>query len=653
MAVSVPGIISGINTTKLITELSQVYQAPITQLQSQVAQENSDLTAWGNFKSALSQLQSGLSGLSNINSLSQRSVTSSDTAVATATAGNSAVPGSYAVSVSGLAQAQSLYSTDFASPQQTQIGTGTLDIQTGSGSPVAVSITSSNDTLNGIAAAINNSAAGVKASVIYDGSGYRLSITGDKTGSASAFTVTASGATGSLSQLNYNSTTKNMTESTSARNAVATINGIAISSSTNTLSNAIPGLTVTLSQTGTSTLSVNQDVSGVTKAVSKFVTSFNSAMKTINQLTSYNSSTNTAGPLLGNAEVQSIRTQLLNAISGFGIGLPLNSQYNGLGSVGISINNDGTLSLNSSKLTSALQSNFSTVAGLLGRVGTSSSSDIAYVSAGAQTRPGSYAVNVSSPATQASVTASAAVPSGGITNSETLTISSGSTSVSVALAAGSTINTIVKAINQTLTQKGETGISAINQSGTLKLYSNAYGSAQKFTVVSNQPASGQTGIGTSALTGQGSDVVASVNGEATQGSGQQATVTGSGPAYGLVIKLPSSSTGNLGTINLSSGLYQSLNPVLTDALNPTNGSIAAATKSINSTITSLNKRISTLQSNLQAQKQLLQTQFNQMEQTLAQLQQTGNYLSSYFGTGSASGGSSTGTSSTGSSSQAG
>lgn len=636
MGVSVPGIISGINTTQLIQQLTQAYQAPIDQLKSQVAQENADLTAWGNFKGALSQLQSGMSSLANINSLGQRSATSSDTSVATVSANNAAVPGSYSVAVSALAQAQSMYSTAFASADQTAVGTGTIAIQVGTGPATSVAITNSNDTLNGIASAINSANAGVKAAVIYDGSGYRLALTGSKTGAANAFSVTVSGASGSLSDLNYNATTKSMTQSAAAQDAAATVNGISVTSSGNAITGAVPGLTLNLGQTGSTTVTVQQDVTGVVKAVKSFVTAFNGAMSTINNLTKYDASTGSAGPLLGNPQVQSIRTRMLDAISGFGQGVPLGSQYNGLGSVGISINKDGTISLDSGALTTALNNDFSGVAGLFGRIGSTTGSGIDYISASDNTQPGTYGVNVASPATQASVEGSSAVPISGIASSETLTITSGSSSVNVALASGSTVSTIVDAVNSALTQQDMTALTAVNDNGKLKLYSSAYGSGQTFTVVSNQAAAGESGIGTTTLTGTGSDVSATVNGQTVTANGQQATVTGAGPADGLKLSISGASTGNIGTVSLSSGLYQQLMPMLNQVLDSNTGSIVAATKSINDTITGLDKRITGLQQNLQSQTQLLQQQFNQMEQTMAQLQQTGNYLSSFFGSSQSS-----------------
>lgn len=639
MAVSVPGIISGINTTKLISELMQAYQAPIQQLQSQVAQENSDLTAWGNLKGGLSQLQSALSGLSDLNSVTNRSVTSSNPSAATASVTNSANPGSFSVTTSGLAQAESLYSQGFSSASQVQIGTGTLEIKVGNGAVANIDINNTNDTLNGIASAINNANAGVQAGVVYDGTGYRLTLTGKQTGQANSFTVTASGATGNLADLNYNSSTKNMTESTSAQNASATINGIPVTSASNTISGAIPGVTLNLQQAGQSTtVTVSQDSSGLVKAVQSFVKGFNGAMKTINSLTSYNQSTGQAGPLLGNAEVQSLRTQLLNTVSGFGQGLQPGSQYNGLGSVGISINKDGTLSLDTSKLTSALKSNYQQVAGLLGQIGSSTNSNVQYVGASSQTQPGTYAVNVASPATQAVVQGSTAVPTSGIASSETLTITSGTASVNVSLASGSTISTIVSDINNALSQQGITGLTASDNNGYLKLGTSDYGSGQSFAVVSNKSASGQSGIGTSTLTGTGTDVAATVNGESVSANGQNVTVNGEGPAYGLKLKLVGAATGNIGSVTVSGGLYQQMNPLLSNLLNSQNGVIAAATNSINSTITSLNKQITNLQNSANQQKQLLQAQFNQMEQTLGQLKQTQQYISSYFGTSSGGGG---------------
>lgn len=639
MSVSLSGLVSGVNVNQLISTISAAYQQPITLLQSQGQSYQTTLSAWGKLQSSLSGLQSALSGLQNIGSLNNRSVTLSNSSAASATVQANAPQGTYSLSNIVLAQAQSVYSQDFNSADNTAVGTGTLQIQVGSGAVTNVTVDSSNNTLNGIAAAINSANAGVNAAVIYDGAGYRLTLTGTNTGSGSAFTVSTSGATGSLSNLSYSSgTSGGMSLSQAAQNASFTVNGLNISSATNAVSGAIPGVSLNLLTTsGSTTLTVGTDSTAFVNAVQNFVSAFNGAINTMNQLTAYGGPSGQSGPLIGNAALTSLRTQLLNLISGQGIGTVPNSPYASLGGVGVNLNQDGTLVLDTGTLTQALSSDYNAVAGLFGQVGSTTNSNVQYVAAGSATQAGTYAINISSGATQASITASNPVASGGLTSNETLTITSGSTSATVSLTSGSSISAIVSTINSALAQQNLSSISALDNNGSLELQTSGYGSAQSFSVVSNVAAgSGSTGIGTTTLTGTGTDVAGTVNGQATSGSGQQLTVTGPGNALGLQLTVTGQTTGNLGTVTVSQGLYQQMTSILSSALNSQTGFIAAAADGLNQTIDGINNQITQLQQSAQAQTALLTQQFQAMQAQLAQLQSVGNYLNAFFSSNSSS-----------------
>ncbi len=638
-SVSISGLVSGINVQSLITSLSAAYQQPITLLQNQQQSYQSTLSAWGSVQSSLSSLQSTVAGLQNITQLNNRTVNLSNSSAVSGTASANAPLGTYSLSNIVLAQTQSIYSNDFASASNTALGTGTLQIQVGSGTATNITIDNSNNSLNGIAAAINQSNSGVNAAVIYDGTGYRLTLTGNNTGAANAFTVSTSGATGALSTLSYSAgASGGMTQSQAAQNASVSINGLVVTSATNTVSGAIPGVSLNLlTASGSTTLTVANDTSAFVTSVQNFVSAFNTTMGTLNQLTAFNggsASSGTSGqngPLIGNAGIQTLRTQLLNLISGQGVGTTPGSAYTSLGAVGISLAQDGTLVLNSGTLGSALQSNYNAVAGLFGQVGTATNANVQFVGAGNNTQPGTYAVNVTSGATQASVSAASAVPSGGIASSETLVFGSGATSVSVQLAAGSTIDGMVNTINATLSQQGLGGITAINNNGSLQFQSSAYGSAQRFTVVSTQPASAtSTGVGTTLLTATGTDVVGSINGQVGSGAGQLLTVTGPGAALGLQANISGQATGSLGSITVSQGLYQQMNAILTQALNTQSGFVSAATSGLNNTIKGINQQITQLQNSAAAQTALLQQQFNAMQTQVSQLQSVGQYLTAFF-----------------------
>ncbi len=645
MSVSLSGLVSGVNINQLISTISAAYQLPINQLQTQEQSYQTTLSAWGTVQSSLSSLQSAVGGLQNVTSLNNRTVSLSSSGAVSATAAANAPLASYSLSNIVLAQAQSVYSQDFSSAGNTAVGTGTLQIQVGSGAVTNVTIGSSNDTLNGIASAINNANAGVNAAVIYDGSGYRLTLTGNNTGSGSAFTVSTSGATGSLSTLSYSSgASGGMTLSEAAQNASFTVNGLNISSATNTVSGAIPGVTLNLLQAGGSTtLTVSNDSSAFVTSVQGFVSAFNSVMGTLNQLTAYGGSSGQSGPLIGNGSIQNLRTQLLNLISGQGIGTVPGSPYASLGAVGISLNTDGTIALNSNTLSQALSSNYNAVAGLFGQVGTTTNSNVQFVGASSNTQPGTYAVNVTTAAQQATVVAATAIQSGGISSAETLTFTSGSTSVAVNLASGSTIDTIVNTINSTLSQQGLSNIVASNNNGALELQSTAYGSAQSFTVVSNVAASSaSTGIGTTLITATGVDVAGSVNGQAVSGSGQALTVSGPGAALGLQLNVTGQATGSLGSVTVSQGIYQEIGAILSQALNTQTGFVAAAENGLNQTISGINNQITQLQTSAQAQTALLTQQFQAMQAQLAQLQSVGNYLNAFFSSMSSSSSSTSG-----------
>ncbi len=638
MSVSLSGLVSGINVQQLISNLSAAYQQPIMVLESQQQSYQTTLSAWGTLQSSLSSLQSSMSSLQNLSSLNNRSVSLSNNNAATATVSANAATGSYSLSNIVLAQSQSIYSQDFSSASSGAVGTGTLQIQVGSGAVTNVAIGSSNNTLDGIASAINTANAGVNAAVVYDGTGYRLTLTGTGTGASSAFSVTTSGATGSLANLSYSSGSSGMTLSQAAQNAGVSINGLAVTSASNTISGAIPGVSLNLLQaSGSTTLQVSASNSAFVGAVQSFTTAFNQTMGTINQLTAYNAQAGSGGPLLGDASVQGLRTQLLNLISGQGVGVASGSAYNSLGSVGLGLTSSGTISLNTSTLSTALNSDFNSVAGLFGQVGSTSNANVQYVGAGSSTQAGTYALNVSQAATQATVSGSAAVPTSGIAQSESLTISSGSSSVVVSLASGSSLATIVNTINDTLQQSGVTGLTASNQNGYLEIQSNAYGSAQSFSVVSNVAAGASgTGIGTSSLAASGTDVVGTVNAETTSGVGQNLTVTGPGNALGLQLQVMGSTTGNLGTVTVSQGLYQQMNSLLTQALNSQNGFVAAAQNGIASSINGLSAQITTLQQSASNQTSLLTQQFAAMQSQLSQLQSIGQYLNAFYSTGSSS-----------------
>ncbi|MEY2169446.1 MULTISPECIES: flagellar filament capping protein FliD [unclassified Rhodanobacter] len=344
------GIGSGLDVNAIITALVNAKQAgPAQQISSQTTQlqaQEAGLTALG---SALNSLQTTLGKLGSSLTFTTYAATLGNTALGTTSTLPNAQPGSYNLTVNHLATAQTRASSAYASGSA--VGAGTLTVSVGNQSMnLNVSAT---DSISSIATAINQSSGnpGVQATIVNGANGAQLLLTSTKTGVANAFSVSAgSGSSAGLSSL---ATTLNTAGSNEASDASLSIDGIAVTSASNSVSGALNGVTLNLVATGSSTLTVSQDTSAVTGAVSDFVNAYNSYISTVGTLSSYDPSSKQGGVLLGDTTLMSVQRQVNSVLSS---SVPGNS-IGSLAALGITRNADGTLSSNSSTLGSALQSN--------------------------------------------------------------------------------------------------------------------------------------------------------------------------------------------------------------------------------------------------------------------------------------------------------
>ncbi|HZP12043.1 MAG TPA: flagellar filament capping protein FliD [Nevskiaceae bacterium] len=355
------GIGSGLDVNSLVTQLVDAERAPQSNaLDKKEASVQQQLSAIGAFKSALSALQDSIKSLANGSVFGKQSATPSDASLFTATTDGTAVAGTYSVHVDALAKAHKLASAAFGS--STAIGTGTLTITVGTQS-FDVTIDGTINTLAGIRDAINAAAdnAGVKATVVNATDGAHLVLTSNNTGAAFALTVTQSGGDGGLASLVYDPAhgATALTEKSPAQDAQATIEGFVYKSSTNTITGAIPGVTLTLNKSqdpaeDDASIAVGADRSSLNSSVATFVNAYNQLSKLLTQLTAYNPDTRVAGPLLGDATALSVSSQLRRLIGG---SIGNQSNYTTLSSVGITTQADGTLALDAAKLSAALDAN--------------------------------------------------------------------------------------------------------------------------------------------------------------------------------------------------------------------------------------------------------------------------------------------------------
>ncbi|MDE3207649.1 MAG: flagellar filament capping protein FliD, partial [Pseudomonadota bacterium] len=533
--ISSPGIGSNLNVNSIITQLMAVASQPLNQLNAQEASYQAELSAFGTVSNALSTFQSAMNSLSTVSQFQQMQVNSSDTSVLSATAGSGAVAGNYNLSVSQLAASQKLVSAGQAS-ETAPIGSGsttTLNFDFGtisggsftpytgsSGTGVYSGATftsngngtktitiSNNNSLDGIAQAINNANIGVTASVINDGSStnpYHLVLTSNNMGAANSMSISVSGDSTISSLLTQNPAgTQDMSEAITAANSKFSLDGLAISRSTNTVTDAINGLTLNLGATGSTNLSVANDPGSVTNSVNSFVSAYNTLNTALQGLDSYNSTTNTAGQLLGdptiNQIVGEINTTLNSSVAG------LSSGMSNLADIGISFQKDGSLAVDQTTLNNAISSNFSGIASLFTQTGSATDPLVQYVSGSSSTQPGSYSVNVSQLATQGSATGSAAanltITQG---SNDTLDLSVNGTSATVTVPAGTYSSSAALAAAVQSAINGNSAIAGAGikvnvtqNSGVLDIISNTYGSTSSVNVSGGDGETGLMGTPTS------------------------------------------------------------------------------------------------------------------------------------------------------------
>ncbi|HEY8328653.1 MAG TPA: flagellar filament capping protein FliD [Rhodanobacter sp.] len=360
------GVGSGLDVATLVSKLVAAKKAPQqNQITSQAASANTQLSALGQVGAALSALQSAMAPLTDGSAFASRTVTSSDTTVLGAGTDGTAVNGNYNIVVSKLASSLKASSGAFAS-SSTAVGTGTLTLAV-AGKSMSLTLDSTNNSLAAVRDAINKAGdnPGVSATIVTGTDGAHLVLSGTQTGAANGFKVSSSGGDGGLAALNYDVAAPSgnaLSVINAASDANYTIDGLAGNSASNTISTAIDGLTLNLIKVGSSTLSVSNDSSKATGALTNLVSTYNSFVGIYQNLTKYDATSGTAGAMIGDATLNSINSTLSSIIGGTANGTTLSS-------IGISLQVDGTLKLDSGKLSTALSDGGKTVGNLFAGTG--------------------------------------------------------------------------------------------------------------------------------------------------------------------------------------------------------------------------------------------------------------------------------------------
>ena len=370
MAISSPGIGSGIDIKNIVPDLVNAEREPtLNRLAQKEATLQAELSAVGLLKSALSEFQTKLDGLKDSTTFSNRSSSSSDTAIASFSADNDAAAGSYSLEVTNLATAQKLVTqTDYV------VSEGTLAFSDAAGGNFTVTLDSDNSaTIEDVRDAINSAEDnfGVTATILVVNGDKRLVFAADETGADHELTIigtTDTGATpsGNLEQYNYTAGDGDIPgfydEVTEALNASFSVDGQPMTSATNTITDVIPDATITLKESNVGepiTLSISENSSAIKNQIQTLVDGYNELIGLINEQTSYNSETQASGTLFGDSLISNverqIRSTLTDQISNS------SSSYTSLASIGITTQADGTFELDSDKLDTALENDYAGV----------------------------------------------------------------------------------------------------------------------------------------------------------------------------------------------------------------------------------------------------------------------------------------------------
>jgi len=653
MAISAPGVGSNLDVNGIVSQLMTIEQRPRDLLDAKEASYQAQLSAYGQLRGALSALESAVEGLADPTRFEKRSATAGDTSVLSASAGAAAANATYDVAVTQLAQRQSLTTAGQASATSA-IGSGastvlTFDFGTISGGTVSngiytgasfapneslasrtVTIDASNNSLQGIRDAINAANIGVNASILNVGGSnpYRL-VLQSASGASAALRIGVSGDATLASLLAYDPAgSQNLTQTVAAQDATLTVNGLAITSGSNNVTDAIQGVTLALAKVGTTSVTIGRDPTAAQQGAQAFVKAYNDLNTMLHDLTRFDATGSSSGALVGDSAARTIQSQLRNALSSALAGGNSNT-LRVLSQVGMSFQKDGSLTLDNGKLAQMLTTDPVGVARMFASGGVASDSLINVAGSTSATVPGSYAVEITQLATRGQLIGSAAAQltvTAGVNDvlavnvdgaGTTLTLPAG-TYTAATLAAQ--VQSLINASTSLRTANSQVSLS--ESGGVFTLASKRYGSASTVSV-SGSAAASLFGAAPSATAG--TDVAGSIGGFSATGSGQRLTAAAGSPTIGLALDITGGSTGSRGVVSFARGYAARLDGLLQGLL-ARDGAIASRTTGINATIKDIGSQRDVLNRRLTDIEARYRKQFTDLDTLMSSMTATSTFL---------------------------
>ena len=661
--ISSAGLGSGLDVPNLVEKLVTAEGDPVrSRLDRKEVDIQQGLTAIGTFKGALLDFQSSLAPLRKSDAFKSIKVSSSDEDKFLVVADENAITGSYDIEISQLALSQKLKSQTFDS-EFDAIGSGTISIEFGKNNSTTnsfdvnaaiplqrIEIDEENNSLRGIQEAINQANVGVRASIINDGTGYLLILNAEKTGAENSLRISITDSDGNdtdlkgLSAFAYNPVSansstsasgKNLEETTSAKDAIFSIDGIKISNGKNEIKDSIPGVSLTLKKLtndNVESFTVEKDLSGIKESIKTFVSSYNELINTVSILTGYDPETGQSGPLSGDSSIRGIIEQIRQRL-----GTSFNGINENLGShssIGIDTSRDGTLTLDEVKLEHVLQRHENEIKHLFSAAVSTSDKKIRVSSEKIPTINGVFEITLSQAATSGKYAGQAIaffpLTIDDLTGSLALTVDNVTTGTlklppRTYLSGEEFASELQRVINQ------DAELRRNNISATVSISNNAFeiksdtvGNKSSVAVSSiNNNLAAATGI----FVGQGSkgiDLKGRVNDAEITGSGTKLKLDGE--LKGIVLDVHGKQTGNRGKLVVTNGIAARLDN-LTESFLASTGLLEGRVDGYNSRIKDIEKQREDLVRKLEVSEERYLKQFSNLDAMLGKMRSTSNFLS--------------------------
>lgn len=669
--VNLLGAGSGIDTLALVDQLVEVERSPTqTRIDTKRESFETQLSEYGLLRSAMSTLQDAAELLTNEDTFSTKSASFSSSTVLTPTEITAdALEGEYAFEVSALAQSQSLSTSAIFDTPESEVGTGTLTFGFGQWDAVVppaapttftadadreaitVTIDENNNSLSGLAEAINETNSGIQARVVNDGSGYKLLVSAES-GLENQLQITAnktdgSGAGEGLSRFDFNASDTTLVQNQVGQNASLTVNGLAITRPTNTIDDIIDGLEFTINEASPGevvNISISEDKSGGETAIRDFVSAYNEFLEAVEPLVGFNEETDEFGSLRNDSIAKSIpariRSLLVSEVPG------LDSTFTSLTNIGIRTELDGTLDIDSDDFQAAIKDNYDLVKDLFNSNTQSSSGLVTVNGFNGFAESGEYDMLITQDPAKGFLTGAAVagsllsdLQSAGANDYDFTATINGVVSDTISITPGNyasfdelalEIQNQINADSQLDAANASVVVSYDGGTGSFLVTSDKYGNSSSVAMTAIGPNAADLGLDTGTST-EGINVAGTIDGEEAFGSGNILLPKLNTAPYGLSFTISegaaAASATTPVTVGLSRGFGGELSRVI-DTFLANSGAIDSREDSIGNDLTDLDEDESKLERRTEIYRERISAQFIAMEAIVRSLQNSSDFLES-------------------------